>query len=81
MSNLSNVTYTANGSTTIFTLPFTYIEVADITVTVDGVTKAITTDYTFNVSSNGTASLSVNSTNRQHISYHGKLVPIEEKES
>ena len=37
-------------------------------------------EYTFNVSSNGSASLSVNSTKRQHISYHGKLVPIEEKE-
>ncbi|WP_321373504.1 DUF4251 domain-containing protein [uncultured Draconibacterium sp.] len=37
-------------------------------------------DYTFNVSSTGSTSLSVNSTNRQHISYHGDLVPIEEKE-
>lgn len=36
--------------------------------------------YTFNVSSNGSASLSVSSTNRQHISYNGDLVPIEEKE-
>lgn len=37
-------------------------------------------DFTFNVSSNGSASLSVNSTNRQHISYQGNLVPIKEKE-
>lgn len=37
-------------------------------------------DYTFNVSTTGSTSLSVNSTNRQHISYHGDLVPIEEKE-
>lgn len=36
--------------------------------------------YTFNVLPNGSASLSVSSTNRQHISYHGDLVPIEEKE-
>lgn len=37
-------------------------------------------EYTFNVSDNGSTSLSVNSTNRQHISYYGDLVPIEEKE-
>jgi hypothetical protein len=37
-------------------------------------------NYTFNVSSNGSTSLSVNSTNRQHISYTGDLVPIKEKE-
>jgi len=48
MANLSNVTYTANGATTIFVVPFSYIEEPDITVTVDGVTKTITTDYTFN---------------------------------
>ena len=37
-------------------------------------------EYTFNISTNGSTSLSVNSTNRQHISYYGDLVPIEEKE-
>lgn len=36
-------------------------------------------NYIFNVSSNGSTSLSVNSTNRQHISYHGDLVPIKEE--
>lgn len=37
-------------------------------------------EYTFNVSSNGSASLNVNSTNRQHISYRGNLTSIKEKE-
>merc|ERR1711879_570790 len=36
-------------------------------------------EYTFNIASNGSVSLSVNSTNRQHISYYGGLVPITEK--
>ncbi|MCY1722173.1 DUF4251 domain-containing protein [Prolixibacteraceae bacterium Z1-6] len=36
-------------------------------------------EYTFNISSNGSTSLSVNSTNRQYISYHGDLVPVKEK--
>ncbi|WP_347841029.1 DUF4251 domain-containing protein [uncultured Draconibacterium sp.] len=35
--------------------------------------------YTFQIGSTGSASLSVNSTNRQHISYHGDFVPITEK--
>lgn len=37
-------------------------------------------EYTFNISTNGSSSLSVNSTNRQHISYYGDLVPVTEKE-
>ncbi len=37
-------------------------------------------DFTFIISSNGSTSLGVSSTNRQHISYYGDLVPIEEKE-
>lgn len=36
-------------------------------------------NYTFNVSSNGSTSLSVNSSNRQHISYRGDLVPRKEE--
>ena len=36
-------------------------------------------EYSFNISTNGSVSLSVNSTNRQHISYYGDLVPIVEK--
>lgn len=48
MANLSNVTYTGNGVTVTFVLAFTYIEEADITVTVDDVVQVITTDYTFN---------------------------------
>ncbi|WP_346860411.1 DUF4251 domain-containing protein [uncultured Draconibacterium sp.] len=36
--------------------------------------------YTFTISTNGSTSLSVSSTNRQTISYYGTLVPVEEKE-
>ncbi|MDX8339679.1 DUF4251 domain-containing protein [Draconibacterium sp. IB214405] len=36
-------------------------------------------DFTFSVGSTGSTSLSVSSTNRQHISYQGDLIPIEEK--
>ena len=46
---LSNVTYTANGVTTEFVVTFSYIEEADITVTVDDV---VVTGYTFNGSGN-----------------------------
>lgn len=35
-------------------------------------------DYTFNISETGSASLSVTSTNRQGISYHGNVGPEEE---
>ena len=37
-------------------------------------------DFTFTISPNGSANLSVNSTNRQHISYYGDLIPVEETE-
>lgn len=37
-------------------------------------------EYSFSISSNGSTTLSVNSINRQHISYYGDLVPIEKKE-
>ena len=40
-------TYTGNGSTTNFSVTFPYIEQAHVVVTVDGVTKNLTTDYTF----------------------------------
>lgn len=36
--------------------------------------------FTFKISATGSAILGVNSTNRQHISYHGDLVPIQEKQ-
>lgn len=42
---LANVSYTANGSTTLFVVSFSYIETSHITVKVDGV---VTTAYTFN---------------------------------
>ena len=40
-------TYTGNGSTTNYSITFPYIEQAHVVVTVDGVTKSLTTDYTF----------------------------------
>ena len=40
-------TYTGNGSTTSFSITFPYIEQAHVIVTVDGVTKTLTTHYTF----------------------------------
>lgn len=36
-------------------------------------------DYTLHVSENGSASLNINSTDRQPISFHGELVEIEKK--
>ena len=45
MANLANVTYTANGTTTIFIVPFSFIDESHIEVTVDDI---VTTDYTFN---------------------------------
>ena len=44
-------TYTGNGSTTSYSVTFPYITTADVIVTVDGVTKTLTTDYTFSNSS------------------------------
>ena len=44
-------TYTGNGSLTTFSVTFPYIEQAHVVVTVDGVTKTLTTDYTFATSS------------------------------
>jgi len=38
-------------------------------------------DFSFNISPNGSASLSVNSTNRGNISYHGNIVEIEKVKS
>lgn len=38
--------------------------------------KNETVDYTINVSSKGSASVSVQSTNRTHISFNGNLIPI-----
>lgn len=38
--------YTANGATTVFPYTFLLLEAGDLTVTVDGVVKTLTTDYT-----------------------------------
>jgi hypothetical protein len=40
-------TYTGNGSTTSYSVTFPYITTADVVVTIDGVVKTLTTDYTF----------------------------------
>ena len=38
--------YTGNASTTVFAVPFAFLNKAELVVTVGGVTKALTTDYT-----------------------------------
>jgi hypothetical protein len=43
----ARVSYTGNGSTKIFTVPFPYISNAHIEVRVGGVLKTVTTDYTW----------------------------------
>tara|TARA_A100000172_G_scaffold81167_1_gene73531 strand:+ start:9500 stop:10843 length:1344 start_codon:yes stop_codon:yes gene_type:complete len=43
--------YTGNNSTTTYTIGFTYRSTDDVVVTLDGVTKTITTHYTFPTSS------------------------------
>ena len=40
-------TYTGNASTTSYSITFPYIEQAHVIVTLDGVTKTLTTDYSF----------------------------------
>ena len=44
-------TYTGNASTTSFSITFPYITQANVIVTVDGVTKTLSTHYTFSNSS------------------------------
>ena len=43
----SYVTYTGNGATTNYSIPFTYIQKTDVEVYVDNVLKTVTTDYTW----------------------------------
>lgn len=43
--------YTGNNSTTTFSVPFTYRATSDVVVKIDGVTKTITTHYSFPTSS------------------------------
>lgn len=42
----NRISYTGNGVTTLFAVPFTYYNASDLKVYVDGVLKTITTDYT-----------------------------------
>ena len=44
-------TYTGDGTTDTFSVTFPYISTTDVVVTIDGVTKTLTTDYTFATSS------------------------------
>jgi hypothetical protein len=39
--------FNGNGSTTLFSFTFEYLEESDVKVSVDGVVKTQTTDYTF----------------------------------
>ncbi|QIA08288.1 DUF4251 domain-containing protein [Draconibacterium halophilum] len=80
-----SVEYGSTDSPMIFEAPIKDYSVEDakkggFTIKFSAKNKNDKVEYFFNVSSNGSTSLSVNSTNRQHISYHGDLVPIEEKE-
>lgn len=47
MANLSYVEYTADGVTTTYAVPFTYISSADVHVYVDSILKVANTDYTW----------------------------------
>jgi len=51
MSTFAIDTYTGNGSTTSYSVTFPYITTADVIVTINGVTKTLTTHYTFSNSS------------------------------
>lgn len=42
----STVSYTGDGSTATFTVPFRFLSTSDLVVSVGGVTKVLTTDYT-----------------------------------
>ena len=44
-------TYTGDGTTDTLSVTFPYISTPDVVVTIDGVTKTLTTDYTFATSS------------------------------
>src|SRR4051812_30890764 len=53
----NSVSYTGNGSTTAFTVPFKFLANADLVVTVAGVTKALTSDYTVKGAGNATGTV------------------------
>jgi hypothetical protein len=53
----SSVTYTGNGATTAFTVPFKFLSASDLVVTVAGVMKALTTDYTVSGAGNSTGTV------------------------
>lgn len=80
-----NASYGGTDSPMIFEAPIENYTVEDAkkggyTIKFSARNKNDRIEFTFNVSSNGSSTLSVNSTNRQHISYYGDLVPVEEKE-
>ncbi|WP_319502840.1 DUF4251 domain-containing protein [uncultured Draconibacterium sp.] len=80
-----SVDYGSTDSPMIFKAPVSDYSVEDAkkggyTVKFSAKNKNDNVEFTFSVGATGSVSLRVNSTNRQFISYHGDLVPIEEKE-
>lgn len=56
-STASSVTYTGNGATTAYTVPFKFLSNSDLVVTVAGVTKTLTTDYRVSGAGNATGTV------------------------
>ncbi|WP_319480668.1 DUF4251 domain-containing protein [uncultured Draconibacterium sp.] len=80
-----SVDYGSTDSPMIFEAPVTDYTVKDAkkggyTVKFSAKNKNDNVEFIFSIGTTGSVSLRVNSTNRQFISYHGDLVPIEEKE-
>jgi len=47
MATTTENNYVGNGSTTLYSFTFPYIEVSDVYVSIDGVDQTITTEYSF----------------------------------
>ncbi|WP_303922730.1 DUF4251 domain-containing protein [Draconibacterium sediminis] len=80
-----SVDYGSTDSPMIFKAPVADYSVEDAkkggyTVKFSAKNKNDNVEFTFSIGATGSASLKVNSTNRQFISYNGDLVPIEETE-
>lgn len=55
----NSASYTGNGSTTAFTVPFKFLANADLVVTVAGVTKALGSDYSVKGAGNATGTVTM----------------------
>ncbi|MEN8115903.1 MAG: DUF4251 domain-containing protein [Bacteroidota bacterium] len=80
-----SASYGSSESPMIFEAPIEDYSVKDgkkgsYIVKFSAMNKGDKVEFTFNVSVTGFTSLNIISTNRQHISYHGELVEIEEEE-